>query len=340
MGENLLSQYSGRARNLPQTLTLDHVSPATRLLEKRRQMFEVQEALDAQKEEFARREDAFRRREEALRKKDLELQESLIKFNKFLQENESKRNRAVKRTQDERKQREQKEAEIVRLKEEHRKRLDEEKALKRELQLNEKYQLYLTNVVEGGSDDYHEIQDLLSRYKSLKDINQDLADAQRKHEQDNEDKRLEFANFKKERQNEMLNQNNDIAKLQKKLEGHERETMGLLNDVDSTIRGTSDKTLELGQILRSVQNLLERFEKQVHSHAKHKQDHPRRAEKATSGGKSAEEIESDGNNAVLSLDEICMYMLDYKDIVDEWLEECAEAKRKERGAAFRAGEDS
>jgi len=38
-------------------------------------MFEVQEALDAQKEEFARREDAFRRREEALRKKDLELQE-------------------------------------------------------------------------------------------------------------------------------------------------------------------------------------------------------------------------------------------------------------------------
>ena len=63
---------------LPQTLTLDHVSPATRLLEKRRQMFEVQEALDAQKEEFARREDAFRRREEALRKKDLELQERCV----------------------------------------------------------------------------------------------------------------------------------------------------------------------------------------------------------------------------------------------------------------------
>lgn len=34
-----------------------------------------------------RREEAFRRREEALRKKDLELQESLIKFNKFLQAN-------------------------------------------------------------------------------------------------------------------------------------------------------------------------------------------------------------------------------------------------------------
>jgi hypothetical protein len=46
---------------------------------------QVQEALDAQKEEFARKEEAFRRREEALRKKDLDLQESLIRFNKFLQ---------------------------------------------------------------------------------------------------------------------------------------------------------------------------------------------------------------------------------------------------------------
>ena len=75
----LLSAYGGRSKNLPQTLTLDHVSPATRLLEKRRQMFEVQEALDAQKEEFQRRETTFLRREEMLKKKDLELQLSAAK---------------------------------------------------------------------------------------------------------------------------------------------------------------------------------------------------------------------------------------------------------------------
>lgn len=34
---------------------------------------------------FQLQQDAFHRREEGLRKKDLELQESLIKFNKFLQ---------------------------------------------------------------------------------------------------------------------------------------------------------------------------------------------------------------------------------------------------------------
>lgn len=40
---------------MPHSFLLDHVSPATRLLEKRRQMFEIQEALEAQKEEFSRR---------------------------------------------------------------------------------------------------------------------------------------------------------------------------------------------------------------------------------------------------------------------------------------------
>ena len=45
-----MQQYGGRGTNsLPQTLMFDHVSPATRLLEKRRQMFEVQEALNSQK---------------------------------------------------------------------------------------------------------------------------------------------------------------------------------------------------------------------------------------------------------------------------------------------------
>eukprot|EP00965_Chrysotila_dentata_P240355 6203659-Pleurochrysis_carterae.AAC.2 len=68
------SQTSKRNHNMPQQLTLDHVSPATRLLEKRRQMFEVQEALDAQKEEFKRREATFNRREELLKSKDRELQ--------------------------------------------------------------------------------------------------------------------------------------------------------------------------------------------------------------------------------------------------------------------------
>ncbi len=57
----------------------------------------------------------FRKREEALKKKDLELQESLIRFSKFLQENDSKRARADKKASDEIKTRQAKEKEIEQL---------------------------------------------------------------------------------------------------------------------------------------------------------------------------------------------------------------------------------
>ena len=76
---------------------LNNACTATRIMEKRRQLMDLEDALDAQKDEFARKVETLKRREDALRKKDLRLQESLIKFNKFLQENENKRTRAMKR---------------------------------------------------------------------------------------------------------------------------------------------------------------------------------------------------------------------------------------------------
>jgi Domain of unknown function (DUF4200) len=69
----------------------------TRLLDKRRQVFEVEEALATQKEEYYRKDEQFGRREDQLRRKDLELQEMLIRFNQIITENESKRARAEKK---------------------------------------------------------------------------------------------------------------------------------------------------------------------------------------------------------------------------------------------------
>ena len=80
-----------------QNITLNCTCTNTRILEYKRQLSLVDDALEAQKEDFARKMDAFRRREEGLRKKDLRLQESVIKFNKFLQENENKKSRATRR---------------------------------------------------------------------------------------------------------------------------------------------------------------------------------------------------------------------------------------------------
>lgn len=342
---------------MPQTLTLDHVSPATRLLEKRRQMFEVQEALDAQKEEFARREDAFHRREDGLRKKDLELQESLIKFNKFLQENESKRNRAVKRASDEVKQRVIKEHEVAKLKEQLEQLQRENETLSNEVRGNLKYMRYLELVQETVPEDYPEVADLVNRYHTLKETNRDLLLNQSSHEDENESKRIEYATFQKERANEILTFNNQIAALQRTLEREELQGIRLQHEADASLRLTTQKTLALGQIILAIGNLLQRSTSGMHGQIlKHMegryaaaaapgpetigasastagtQSSTATSNTAANGSISEAEVIHHGQRAMADLDVVAAYMMDFTAIVQGRID----AQRAQRKAAAAA----
>lgn len=208
--------------------------------------------------------DAFHRREEGLRKKDLELQESLIKFNKFLQENESKRNRAVKRASDEVKQRVLKEQEVGKLKDQLEQLQLQNEKLQNEVKKNLKYTRYLEIVQEAVPEDYPEIADLVNRYHTLKETNRDLSQNQLHHEEENEAKRLEFASFQKERANEILTCNNKIASLQRELETEEIQALRLQHEADASLRLTTQKTLALGQIVMAIGNLLQRCTSGIH----------------------------------------------------------------------------
>jgi len=159
------------------------------------------------------------------------------------------------------------------------------------LQRNKVCQEFLTEVCVHLTEDYHEIQDLLNRHKTLRGANDDLSKRQKDYEDLSEKKKDDFIKYMKERANEILNANNEIAFLQDKLEATESTTYRLQNEVDSTIRGMSDKTLELCQILSAVDNLLERFVRHMHSH-KQKRDVP--SEKKAAGkpvAKSPEDLE-------------------------------------------------
>lgn len=311
--EKLLEQYGGRGSNsLPQTLMFDHVSPATRLLEKRRQMFEVQEALNSQKEEFSRREDAFRRREDGLRRKDLELQESLIKFNKFLQENESKRNRALKRSAEEKKQRELKEKEIEKLKVQLATRKKEESLQKLEVERNLKYQDYLDNVVINMSKFFPEISDILNRHKTLRDANIHLIEKHKAQEAQNDNMQRDYVNLKKSSENTVLNNTNAIADKQLVLEHRRAYTMREQSEIEKVAMDASEKGLELGQIIASVSNILERCEESFRiRHNKPLFD--RNAEKAATMALQESCAVTDGK-----LDDIAMFMVDYRDIIQEY----------------------
>lgn len=311
--EKLLEQYGGRGNNtLPQTLMFDHVSPATRLLEKRRQMFEVQEALNSQKEEFSRREDAFRRREDGLRRKDMELQESLIKFNKFLQENESKRNRALKRSTEEKKQRELKEKEIEKLKIQLATRKKEESLQKLEVERNLKYQDYLDNVVVTMSKFFPEISDILNRYKTLRDNNIQLIEKHKAQEVQNDSMQKEYLNLKKLSENTVLNNTNAIAEKQLFLEHRRAYTMREQSEIEKITLEASEKGLELGQIIASVTNILERCEETFRLRH-NKPLFERSTEKLATMA-----LPDSCALTHSKLDDIAMFMVDYKDIIQEY----------------------
>ena len=252
-----------RNRSLPQQLTLDHVSPATRLLEKRRHMFEVQEALDAQKEEFQRREATFKRREEMLKKKDLELQESLIKFNKFLQENDSKRNRAEKKQLDEKKQKQLKEGEIVRLHGEVQKQLEKRAQMVEEVKKMSQYQAYLDSVLEV-EEEYPEIADLLARYETLSAARDDLIKRQDSAADQNERERKELQEFMQERSDRILNYNNQVADLQQDSEKAAEKVVEIQENADRQVQTVAESTLQLGQVMMACENIYQRCMSKTH----------------------------------------------------------------------------
>jgi hypothetical protein len=320
MEEKLLEHYSGKGTTFPQTLMFDHVSPATRLLEKRRQMFEVQEALNSQKEEFGRREDAFRRWEESLRRKDLELQESLIKFNKFLQENESKRNRALKRAAEERKQREQKETEIRKLESELKERLVEESLLKVEVEKTLKYQEFMENVVQNMTKFFPEVKDILNRFKTLSETNIDLSKKAQMSEEVAEDTRRDFTGYKKEKENDILNMNNAIAEKQVLMEHKVAGTAVLVLEMDKDIHEAAKKSLGVGQVLSSVENILGRCE---HSfRVRHNKPMALVHENW-----SLLTLHDQCIKTMTKLDDIAMFMSDYQDICSSYISETEGGRR-------------
>ncbi|MGH0142342.1 UNVERIFIED_CONTAM: hypothetical protein FKN15_039237 [Acipenser sinensis] len=124
----------------------EYLTPATQLLEKRREMSEVEQALAAQKEEFQMKMESLQQRREELERKEEQLKESLLKFNKFLKENDSKRSRAVKKACDAREMARQKDRDMERLGEEIAVLEAKKERLQRKVEKNAIFWKYLEKV--------------------------------------------------------------------------------------------------------------------------------------------------------------------------------------------------
>lgn len=243
----------------------DHLTPATRLLEKRREMAEVEQALAAQKEEFQMKMESLQQRREELERKEYQLKESLLKFDKFLKENDSKRARAVKKANDERDLKKQKDKEIERLEEENQSYTAQKDKLQNKLEKYTVFHRYMEKVLEAG-EEFHELRDIIARWDTLTATHQDLMEREQKNQEVVEKQRQELVKYMEVKDNEILGYNNQLSGLQTRLDDAQSEAVkweSVWNHIKNT---AAKKTLLLGRIKMATHNLyqlVKRHQKQT-----------------------------------------------------------------------------
>ncbi|XP_063395999.1 coiled-coil domain-containing protein 42 homolog isoform X1 [Mytilus trossulus] len=269
----------------------DHLTPATRLLEKRREMAEVDQALLAQKEEFQMKMESLQQRREELERKECDLKEQLLKFDHFLKENDSKKARALKKADEERDSKKQKDKEIEKLKVEKGKLEKDKSKLQEKLDRFKIYHTYMEKVLEAG-EEFGEMRDIIARHDTLTATHEDLLEQDQRNQEVIEKERQNLMKYIEEKDNEILSCNNQLSGLQTQLDTAQSEAVKWESAWTHIKNTAATKTLTLGRIKMAARNLYQL----VKRHQK----------------QSAEEEETHEQLA-----QIQMFLYDLKDIVQE-----------------------
>jgi len=242
----------------PISVPLDRASTATQLLEMKRQMQDIQDALETQKSVYQEKEEAFARREDILKNKDLELQEALILFNRFLKQNENKRRTAQMAADNEKKQKKAKVHEIEDKKKEIQTLKKELDALKKKVERNEKYKEFLQKVYSEYPEDFEERDHIMYRYWSLKKTHNELKAHQKKIEAETEEISRNLKEGAKAQQTLSLELNNQMAKATKKFEKILEEKSNEVAKIEHQETVEASKKMKLSTCISSVENIYKR----------------------------------------------------------------------------------
>eukprot|EP01029_Cantina_marsupialis_P008747 TRINITY_DN2057_c0_g1_i1.p1 TRINITY_DN2057_c0_g1~~TRINITY_DN2057_c0_g1_i1.p1 ORF type:complete len:332 (-),score=75.73 TRINITY_DN2057_c0_g1_i1:98-1093(-) len=233
---------------------ITQTSQSTLLLKKRKEMREVDEALQLMKEEYkARRYKCDQRQQDFLRKQQ-EMKDQIIRFEKFIQENDAKRQKAEIRYQMESRAIEQSTEKIAHLQQQASLQSAKKSELQHQLDGLRRYQIYLDNVVES-SREFEETADLLNRHKTLVTAKESLTENVDEVSSESDNLRTTFTQYRSEASNRLLVENSKIHSQQQKLEGMKASVAKLEVDDGALTEYSNEKQRETNQVLLSIQNL-------------------------------------------------------------------------------------
>lgn len=207
------NRYSARTtENLPRP------TAATKLLSRRKELYEVQDKLIIKKEYFSREKCRIQERAQLIAHEDRKLQNELQKINHLIQNAESKKADIEKDIKVEITKLQSIKGDLSALETD----MMTQQSIKHRLATQscslQKCEVFLKKVVNYYPDQYSEIPEMLHRYRNLKDSIRMLEEQNGLIEIDKELIKQDYNKIEKVKTNEILLLNIELATLQKELE--------------------------------------------------------------------------------------------------------------------------
>ncbi|XP_011880120.1 PREDICTED: coiled-coil domain-containing protein 42 homolog isoform X2 [Vollenhovia emeryi] len=234
------------------------VCPATEVIRARRELAEVEEILKEKRAEQKIKRKCVDEQWEDAREEQLQLRQSLVKFNTLVKENVEKRERAEQKIKEEHERQEKCKLEIEELEQKLRCMRDTRDKMQRNVGEYRKYQNYLDRVV-NETGEFQSINEIFNRYETLVEARQALSDHQDRNLQMLEDKGTEIHHLTEVKTQVLMGLNNKLAQLQARYDQAKAQALKWETIVSKIKETAAAKNLELTQVKACCWNIYQQI---------------------------------------------------------------------------------
>ncbi|EGI64994.1 PREDICTED: coiled-coil domain-containing protein 42 like-2 [Acromyrmex echinatior] len=234
------------------------VCPATEVIKTRQELAEINEILKEKREEQKIRRKYMDEQWEEAREQQLQLRQSLIKFNTLVKENVEKRERADQKIKEEHERQEKYKQEIEELEQKLQYMRDVRDKMQQFVGEYRKYQNYLERVM-NETDEFQTINEIFNRYETLIETRQTLSDRQDKNLQMLEEKGIKIHHLTETKTQVLMELHNKLEQLEERYDRAKVEALKWEMIVSKIKETAAAKNLELTQVKACCWNIYQQI---------------------------------------------------------------------------------
>ncbi|XP_076620370.1 coiled-coil domain-containing protein 42 homolog [Colletes latitarsis] len=232
--------------------------PASKVVRAHSELEKIKEVLRAKWAEQEEKREYMDEQWEEMRQRELIFRESFIKFNRFVRENQEKRDRAEIRIKEERERQRGRQEEIEDLTKKLSHLINVREKMKEYVEKHKKYQNYLERVIlETG--EFQSINEIFNRYETLIEARLILSEHQDKNLQALEETGTEIYQMTDIKTQKFMGLNTKLAKLQGRQDRAEAKALKWETIVSKIKASAAEKNLKHTQVKTCCWNLYQQI---------------------------------------------------------------------------------